>query len=380
MYAAPAWAGQTLASTPEAACQESLPALYRRVSPAVVLIRATSIDPYDPEHRVRRVEGSGVIIDSSGLILTNSHVVYGRALMAVTLDDGTMVPAQLVGADPLFDVALIRIPEPDTGTLPVASLGDSDHVLVGDEVYAIGNPMGLDQTLTRGIVSAVNRVLPGAAWSLSEPLIQTDAAINPGNSGGSLVDRCGDIIGITTAVMPDGQSLGFAVPVNLIREVIPGLIADGRLIRPWLGIQGQFVPSHLKELLRIPLTEGFLVESVDPGSPAQKAGVQDGEFELTVAGEPILLGGDIVTALNGITLDDSDALPSAMASLKIGTTAEVTVFRDGAETRIDIPIVERPILPGDLPGHGSDAAPMTDAARTSRTPTHKLATRQRAAF
>ena len=188
-----AQAGQEAQTPParQAACQESIPDLFTRVSPAVVSISAMSINPWAMDDRTDRVEGSGVIIGASGLVLTNSHVVFGRHVIAVTLDDGTTLPARMVGADPLFDIALLRIPKPGRGTLPVAQLGDSDRVLVGEEVYTIGNPFGLEQTLTRGIVSAVNRVLPGAAWSLTEPLIQTDAAINPGNSGGPLVNRSG---------------------------------------------------------------------------------------------------------------------------------------------------------------------------------------------
>jgi serine protease Do len=337
------------------ACQESLPDLYKRVSPSIVLIQATSIDPYDSEHRMQRVSGSGVIINASGLILTNSHVVFGRTMMAVTLDDGTTVPATPVGADPRFDVALIRIPAPAGRTLPTAQLGDSDRARVGDEVYAIGNPLGMDQTLTRGIVSAVNRLLPSAGWSLNEPLIQTDAAINPGNSGGPLVDRCGDIIGITTAIMPDSQNIGFAIPINLIKSVIPPLIADGRLIRPWVGVQGQFVPAVVKDLLRMPLTDGFLVEAVEPGSPAEKAGIHDGAFELTLAGEPILLGGDIITEVNGTKLNAMDDIERTLGGLKIGTKAQLTVFRADGTTKVEVTVVERPIMPWDLPGR-TDAA------------------------
>jgi S1-C subfamily serine protease len=381
LCAVPAGAGQQAPSLGASSCQESLPKLYERVSPAVVLIRATSIDPYDAEHRMQRVTGSGVIITSSGLILTNSHVVFGRAVIAVTLDDGTTLPAELVGADPLFDVALIRIPTPKKGTLPSGELADSDRVQVGDEVYAIGNPLGLNQTLTRGIVSAVNRILPSAAWSLREPLIQTDAAINPGNSGGPLIDRCGNIIGITTAIIPDAQSIGFAVPANLIKGVMPKLMADGRLIRPWVGVQGQFVPPVLKDLLRIPLTEGFLVEAVEPGSPAEKAGLRDGEFELTIAGEPILLGGDIITELNGTKLDDVDKLQQTLASLKIGTKVQLTVFRENRQIHVDVAIVERPLMPWDLPNRRTDspAAGIPQNGKSSQ-PGYGTASRKRVLF
>jgi serine protease Do len=338
----PVVAAQELAPTTATPCVESLPDLYSRVSPAIVLIQTTSIDPVNPDHRLQHEEGSGVIIDRAGLILTNSHVVAGRAVITVTLDDGTTLSASLVGADPLFDVALIRIPTPTVGTLPSGDLGDSGKVQVGEEVYAIGNPLGLSQTLTRGIVSAVNRLIPGNPWSPTEPLIQTDAAINPGNSGGPLLDRCGKIIGITTAVMPDGQGLGFAIPSNLIASVIPPLLASGRMIRPWIGLEGQFVPQDLQSLLRVPLADGFLVEGVAPGSPADVAGVRDGDFEITVGGEPILLGGDIITAVDGTRLDSRATLERALASLKVGSRVKLTVFREGEERQLEVAVVERP--------------------------------------
>jgi S1-C subfamily serine protease len=181
-----AQAGAALAAPPPvrpAPCRESIVDLYRRVSPAVVSITAAVIDPYDTQSRAERRSGSGVIVDSSGLVLTNSHVVSEHPAITVTLDDGATLPAQIVGADPVFDVALLRIP-PVGEKLPTARLGGSERLLTGEEVYAIGNPFGLEQTLTRGIVSAVNRILPGASWFLREPLIQTDAAITRAVRGG----------------------------------------------------------------------------------------------------------------------------------------------------------------------------------------------------
>jgi S1-C subfamily serine protease len=209
------------------------------MSAAVLSITAISVNPYDADRRIERVQGSGVIIDPSGLVVTNSHVVFGRQVITVTLDDGTTLPARFVGADPIFDIALLRIPKPDRGTLPLARLGDSDRLLVGEEVYTIGNPFGLEQTLTRGIVSAINRLLPGAAWSLTEPLIQTDAALNPGNSGGPLVNSTGSVAGINTAIIQYAQGICFAIPVNTVRWVVSQILREGgdlagsRLQRPY---------------------------------------------------------------------------------------------------------------------------------------------------
>ena len=291
-----------------------------------------------------------MIIDSSGLILTNSHVVFGRQVLTVTLDDGTTLSAKFIGADPIFDVALIRIPPPSQGTLPVAKLGDSSSLLVGEEVYIIGNPLGLDQTLSRGIVSAVNRTLPGAAWSLTEPMIQTDASINPGNSGGPMIDPCGLVVGVTTAILPDAQNIGFAVPINLVKRIIPQLLDKGRMIRPWLGVQGQFIVPGLKDLLRVPLVDGFLVEAVEPGSPADQKGLRGGIFELTIDGQPILLGGDIITQVNGAPLDDPNKLGQTLENLKVASTLRLTVFREGKSQDFELTLTERPILMWDMPG------------------------------
>jgi serine protease Do len=351
-------------------CQESIPELYNRVSLSVVSVEAVSINPRDVGDRVSRVAGSGVIVDGSGLIVTNSHVVFGRRAISVTLDDGTMLPASLVGADPVFDVAVIRIPLPPTGTLPVARLGDSDHVVVGEEVLTIGNPFALEQTLTRGIVSAINRILPNTPLSLMEPLIQTDASINPGSSGGPLINRCGEVIGITTAILPEAQNIGFVVPVNLVKEVMPLLIASGRVVRPWLGVQGQLVVPALKELLRIPLEDGFLVEVVEPGSPAEQQGIAGGKLDMTVGGHSVLLGGDIITVMNGVTVDDPEKLERVLRALRVGATLRMTVFRDKKLRQVEVAVTERPLLPGDILVHQSVAplagSGLTDSAASSR--------------
>jgi S1-C subfamily serine protease len=327
-----------------------VPEIYKRASPAVVFITATSINPFQADNRFVHVVGSGFVFDDSGLILTNSHVVFGRQSVAVKLDDGTVLPAQVVGADPLFDVAVIRIPKPTSGTLATAEGGNSDHVRVGEEVLAIGNPQGLDQTLTRGIISAVNRTMPGAPFSLREPMIQTDAPINPGNSGGPLLNRCGEVIGMTTAILPDSQDIGFAIPINLVRSVLPSLLKHGRVIRPWIGFQGQLVGSLLRELLRIPLKDGLLVEGVEPGSPAEKAGLRGGQLEIVIAGRSFLVGGDIITHINGGPVDTEERLAQAVSSLRVGNALALRVFRDGEEQSIEYTLPERPLLPSDLPG------------------------------
>lgn len=349
----------------ERACAIPVPDIFDRASPAVVFITATSINPYRLSDRVIHVVGSGFIVDASGLILTNSHVAYGRQSIRVTLDDGTSLPARLVGADPLFDVAVLRIQPPSPGSLRTIPLGDSDAMRVGEEVLAIGNPLGLDQTLTRGIVSAVNRILPETPFSLMEPLIQTDTPINPGNSGGPLLNRCGEVIGLNTAVISGAQNIGFAIPINLIKEVLPSLVTHGRLVRPWIGFHGQLVGDELRDVLRIALVEGLLVEVIEPGSPAEKAGLQGGGLELVLGGREYLLGGDIVTSVNGRRLNAPDSLSQVMRSLKVGQTMSLTVFRNGEYRVVEYELPERPLLPGDLPGQRS-LAPLGGPGRRSR--------------
>ena len=336
-----------------ARCSLTVPSIFERVSPAVVYISATSINPYQVADRVERVVGSGFIIDPAGFVLTNSHVAFPRQSLVVTLSDGTSLPARLVGADPVFDVALLRIEAPAGTRLPTVALGDSEGVHVGEEAVAIGNPLGLGQTLTRGSVSAINRVLPVTFFSAEEPLLQIDTPINPGNSGGPLINGCGEAVGITTAVIPDAQNIGFAIPSNLVKALLPSLIKDGRVVRPWLGFHGQFIDGDLQMIFRINLVPGFLVEVVEPGSPAEKAGLQGGQLEITVAGHEFLMGGDIITAINGVPLNSPAKVAEALRGMRVGSHVNLTVFREGKELKLAYDLPERPILPGDIDGPGA---------------------------
>jgi S1-C subfamily serine protease len=331
-------------------CSEPIPDLYDRVSPAVVFITATSFNPYQLSDRVSHVVGTGFIYDPSGLILTNSHVVFDRQSINVTLDDGTNTPAQLVGADPIFDLAMLRLRQRRQGKLPTARLGDSDRVRVGEDVLAIGSPLGLEQSVTRGIVSAINRILPETPFSLQEPLIQTDTPINPGNSGGPLLNRCGEVIGISSAIIAEAQNIGFAIPINLVKEVLPALLTQGHVSRPWIGFHGQLIDRDLLDLLRLPLVEGLLIEAIEPGSPAEHAGLRGGQVELTIAGREFLIGGDIVTSLNGTRLNAPEKLSDVMRPLQVGSTVALKVFRDGEEREIKYVLPERPILATDFGG------------------------------
>jgi S1-C subfamily serine protease len=266
----------------------------------------------------------------------------------VTLDNGYTTPAKLLGADPILDIAVLRIPAPDTG-LSKATLGDSDTLQVGEEVVAIGNPMGLEQTLTRGVISGLDRLLPEFPLNLMLPLIQTDAAINPGNSGGPLVNRCGEVVGLASALLTEAKNIGFAIPINLVKQVMPQLVQQGRVIRPWLGVSGKFIGAEVREFLKLPLVDGFLVESVEAGSPAAKAGLHEGELLIAIAGEDFLFGGDIITAVNGKALDDEEKFAQFFRTLKVGETVRLTLYHEGATRQVEFTLPERPILPGDVP-------------------------------
>jgi S1-C subfamily serine protease len=324
-------------------CADPLTVVYERVSPAVVSIQAMKIDKARPQRRFETVVGSGVVIERDGHVLTNAHVVDGAASLSVTLDTRERVPARILGLDPVLDLALLRLESP-AGLTP-AKLGDSASLKVGEEVVAIGNPIGLDQTMTRGIVSGLNRLLPGIS---DQPMIQTDAPINPGNSGGPLVDRCGNVVGINTFISEDAQSIGFAVPVNAAKAVLRDLREMGRVVRPWLGIQGREVDGRLGAVIRIPVTTGYLVEIVYDGSPADRAGVRGGNLSVVIQGEEYLLGGDIVTSIQGSPIRTHQEYLSKVRTLRPGQRVRLTIARDGQMRDLTLTVAERPRLPSDL--------------------------------
>jgi S1-C subfamily serine protease len=324
-------------------CSEPLAVVFERVSPAVVSIQATKINKAKPQRRFETVVGSGIVIDKDGQVLTNAHVVDGAASLTVTLDSGTRAPARVMGIDTVLDLALLRVEA--SNPLPVARLGDSSVVKVGDEVVTIGNPIGLDQTMTRGIVSGLNRLLPGIS---DEPMIQTDAPINPGNSGGPLVDRCGAVIGINTFISEDAQGIGFAVPVNAARAVLRELREVGRVVRPWLGIQGRAVDPKFGNLLKLPVQPGYLVEIVYDGSPADRAGVRGGNLSVVIQGEEYLLGGDVITAIQGVAVRNHQDYIAKVRTLRPGQRVRLTLVREGQTREVTITVAERPRLPSDL--------------------------------
>lgn len=352
---APAPAAVLPRNPAETGCNEPIPDLFVRLSPSVVSISTVEMDRFEGENGIRSAVGSGFIISDDGLVLTNSHVVFDRQAITVILDDGRRVDATLLGADPIYDLAVLRIPAPPR-VIPALVLGDSDGIRIGEDVIAIGNPLALEQTLTRGVVSGLNRFVPDSPFSLALPLIQTDAPINPGNSGGPLFNRCGEAVGINTLIVSDAQNIGFAIPINVAKQVLPPLMEHGRLIRPWFGMSVKPIRRQDLAILNLPLVDGLLVEKVDSGSPAQQAGVRGGSLAVAIAGEQFLFGGDIITEMNGQSPDDPDRFDEMVASLKVGDTVRLTLYRERQVRKATFKLPERPLLPGDLRPSASSAS------------------------
>jgi Do/DeqQ family serine protease len=267
--------------------------------------------------------GSGVIIDKRGYVLTNFHVVKGADGVTVRLPSKQEFRGRIVGSDPKTDLAVIKF-EPE-GELRVASLGNSDTLRVGEWAIAIGNPFGLDQTVTVGVVSAVGRADVGIATY--ENFIQTDASINPGNSGGPLVNLRGEVIGINTAIVATGQGIGFAIPANMVKRVTGQLIDRGKVMRGWIGVSLQPMSKELAQALGLPDTKGAIVTRVYPGSPAESAG---------------LAPNDVVTRFDGVVVEDYHHLQRLSSDAEVGRTVKLDYVRKGQRKTVELKIAESP--------------------------------------
>ena len=281
-----------LAVSHAAPLQDPLPAyespvvkVAAQVSPAVVNITTKSFT-YDFFFDVVPQEGSGsgVIVSKEGYILTNNHVIAQAQSIKVNLADGREVKAKVVGADPDSDLAILKI---DAANLPVALLGDSNSLKVGELAVAIGNPFGLQQTVTTGVISALGRSINKGSGQLIDNLIQTDASINPGNSGGPLVNSRGQVIGINTAIIRQAQGIGFAIPINTAKVIMEQLIKNGKVNRPYLGVVGTSLNEQLSSQYDLPATQGALMIKIAPGSPAQKAALKPGDIVVKAGGKPV---------------------------------------------------------------------------------------------
>ena len=268
-------------------------------------------------------QGSGFIIDKSGYIVTNNHVVEGADTIKVILKDDKEYDAKIVGRDPVTDIALIRVEA--KGNLPTVPLGSSDNLKVGEWVAAIGSPFGLEHTVTAGIVSAKGRVIGSGPY---DDFIQTDASINPGNSGGPLIDMQGEVVGINTMIIAGGSGIGFAIPIDQAKDIIAQLKTGGEVTRGWLGVTIQDLKGDLSEYYGLKDKSGVLVASVVPGDPADRAGIQPK---------------DIITEVDGKKVTTSRDLTNLAAGLGVGETARVTVLRDGRSKTLNVKVGKRPL-------------------------------------
>jgi serine protease Do len=349
------WTGAAIATEPQAKAlattapetasrPTSFAELAKRMSPTVVNIKVTKVQPASsgqwsmrgdqpfgefferffkdlpqrsPQFR-QQGSGSGVIISPDGYIVTNDHVIDGADTVSVTLADQQEFEAKVVGRDSKTDLAVLKVESKQK--LPAAELGDSDQLNVGDWVVAIGNPFGLTHTVTSGIISAKGRVIGAGPY---DDFLQTDASINPGNSGGPLFDLNGNVVGVNTAIIPQGQGIGFAIPVNIAKTLLPQLMATGSVTRGYLGVSIQTLTPSLSKALKLDTNKGALVSDIVPNSPAQQAGIERG---------------DVIMKFNDKAIDDSRDLATTVANTPVGKDTKVLVWRDGREKTVSLTV------------------------------------------
>jgi len=316
-------------------------AVYKKALPSVVNITSTAVAFnffYGPVPQ--QGQGSGFIIDKQGHILTNNHVIANAQRVEVTLSDQHKYKAQVVGVDKTHDLALLLINAPN---LVPATLADSSSLIVGQKVYAIGNPFGLSGTMTRGIISSI-RSINGAEGSPIDNAIQTDAAINPGNSGGPLLNSRGDVIGVTTLIASNGaeqsSGVGFAIPINTAKAVLDDFAKYGRVRRPTLDIVTLPIGPDLADQLGLPSDYGVLIQRTLPGGAAERAGLHGGNQRAYMGNTPVNLGGDLIIAIDGRKIISSQDISNAMNSHHSGDTVKVTIYRGRKRIEVNVTLGE----------------------------------------
>jgi S1-C subfamily serine protease len=326
--------------------------IYRRYAPGVVFVKAEVVrrgtqSPFDvfPQEQRSESTGSGFVIDKAGDILTNNHVVDGATKVTVQFADKHTLRAEVVGRDPSTDIALLRVNAEGQDLTPLP-LGSSKDVQVGDPTIAIGNPFGLDRTLTTGVVSALQRQIQAPNGFAINDVIQTDAAINPGNSGGPLIDAAGRVIGINSQIETGGSSggnvgIGFAVPIDTAKRILDDLKKSGSVERAYLGISSVTVDGSL-DALDLPVKQGALIQRVETGSPAANAGLRAGDISAQVGGQQMMLGGDIVTKVDGKAIRTGEQLATLVAAHKPGDEIKLTIVRDGKVQALTVKLGNRP--------------------------------------
>lgn len=345
--------------------ENALSAIYDAVNPSVVSIQVVQrvsemsgpmpflnpLTPEMPNQGFRQGSGSGFVWDTDGHIITNNHVVENADKVSVRFADGTIVPAEVVGTDRDSDLAVLKVDVAADQLHPV-SIADSADVRVGELAVAIGSPFGLENTMTVGFVSAVGRSMPVEATADGGPtytipdIIQTDAPINPGNSGGVLVNEAGKVIGVTSAIISPVRAsagIGFAIPAKIVGNVVPALIKEGHYTHAWLGLSGTSLTPDLAKAMHLDANQrGALVIEVVQGGPSDTAGLRGSEKEITVDGQSFLVGGDVITALEGAPVLTFDDLVAELAHYSAGEKVTLTILRDGKTRDVQVTLGERP--------------------------------------
>ena len=347
--------GTASQQTPASANGLTAEQIYRRDATGVVQITATSVatTPADPFNllpsapQTTQSLGSGFVIDKAGHIITNYHVIQGAKKVQVSFSGQDEITASVVGKDPSTDVAVLKIDAHARALTPL-ELGDSDAVVVGDPVYAIGNPFGFTRTLTTGVVSAVQRQIEAPNTQAIDHAIQTDAAINHGNSGGPLIDSQGRVIGVTSQISTGstGQQgnvgIGFAIPINTVRTVAGQIISTGKALHAYLGLDAAPLTKQLATLFHLPTSTGLLIQDVQSGSGADKAGLKPGKTAVVVQGESYQVGGDIIVAVNGTPVTTYEQLRDAVANSKPGDKMKLEIYRNGSKKTVTATLGQRP--------------------------------------
>jgi S1-C subfamily serine protease len=339
---------------------KSLREIYKTDAPGVVQVTSTTkvqLPQSDwfgnsfgiPGTEVQQSLGSGFVIDKAGYIVTNYHVNGSAQSVQVSFSNSDSMRAEIVGRDPSTDIALLKVRASSRALKPL-TLGDSDRVQVGDQVAAIGNPFGYDRSISAGIVSALQRSLTSPDGSPIDRVIQTDAPLNHGNSGGPLLDAQGEVVGVSSAISTGDTSsegnvgIGFAIPINTVRDVVAQLKAHGRVDHPFLGVLGRPITPQLAKLFQLPVRQGILVERVIPGSGAEKAGLLGGSTQVVVEGESYQLGGDLIVKAGGQDTFSTERLREIVAEHQPGDTLSVDYYRDTEKRTVDVKL-GRPTSP-----------------------------------
>ncbi|MBK5233406.1 MAG: trypsin-like peptidase domain-containing protein [Thermoleophilia bacterium] len=351
---------QTVASTTPVSNDTEDPGLVNRIyeedSKGVGFITASGVraeaSPFDPLGQgggTGTATGSGFLIDKEGHMVTNNHVVEGSQDITVTLGDSdASYDAEVVGTDPSTDLALLKVDAPEDSMDPLA-IGDSGDAKVGDPVVAIGNPFGLDRTVTTGIVSALQREIQSTTdYSISN-VIQTDAAINPGNSGGPLINTDGEVIGVNSQIATGGSGstggsvgIGFAIPSDTVKDVVDQLKDGGEVEHAFLGVSGATLSPDIADALNLDIESGVLIQEATKDGPAAKAGIEGGDTPVTIEGTKVLTGGDVITAVDGDEVTSMEEVVALINEAKVGDSITITVDRDGESKDFDVTLGARP--------------------------------------